>query len=480
MAIDLARIHAVFDLSMRVGEGMLGNGAAASEVTATVLRIITSSGIRSVSVTVTFDEITISYLPAPEAAPFTRIRAAGQRIQNFARLEALESITERYVRGEVSLEEASARVHEIPAERRVYPSYLVTAGLALMGGSAAWGLGAGLLVTAAAIVTAAILSVVTEMLTQRRVPLFYVQAVGGFGASLAAVGVHMIDPHANSSIVVVACLIIFLAGLTSLGAMQDAITGWYVTASARILETLMLTTGLVVGVRAGLLVAEMIGADIAVNDSLPTTLSRVVTLAVSGLVVGLGYAVSVQVPRRSLIWCSALAAVTSVVVSLLADSGLDRPWAAGITALGAGTASVVLAERTRAPALMFVMAGVIPMVPGSRIYRGLLALGSDLDSGAAHLFEAAAIAVALAAGAVLGQLLAARAQRGMGRAVSAFTPVITAPFTTVRKRRQVAVAAPRAGRPSATPTGAMLALDRTQLSAAPSAPADTHAGRAEE
>ena len=51
---DSTRLHAVFDLAMRIGEGLLTNGAAASEVTATVLRVTSSSGLRNVSVQVTF------------------------------------------------------------------------------------------------------------------------------------------------------------------------------------------------------------------------------------------------------------------------------------------------------------------------------------------------------------------------------------------------------------------------------------------
>ena len=50
MPTDSARLHAVFDLAMRIGEGLLTNGAAASEVTATVLRVTSSSGLRDVSV----------------------------------------------------------------------------------------------------------------------------------------------------------------------------------------------------------------------------------------------------------------------------------------------------------------------------------------------------------------------------------------------------------------------------------------------
>ena len=93
MPTDTARLHAVFDLAMRIGEGLLSNGAAASEVTATVLRVTSSSGLRNVSVQVTFDEVTISYLPDQLSAPFTRVRSASARVQDFSRLAAFEAVS---------------------------------------------------------------------------------------------------------------------------------------------------------------------------------------------------------------------------------------------------------------------------------------------------------------------------------------------------------------------------------------------------
>lgn len=476
VATDLARLHAVFDLAMRIGEGMLTNGAAASEVTATVLRIISSSGIRNVSVTVTFDEVSISYLPDPEAAPFTRIRAAGARIQDFTKLEAFEQIAEDYVKGAATLEESTARIALVPSAAPSYPSWLVAAALALMGGAAAYGLGAGILVTLAATATAAFLAVQTESLVRRRIPLFYVQAAGGFVAAAAAIAVHLIDPARSSSIVVVACLIILLAGLTSIGAMQDAITGWYVTASARMVETIMLTVGLIVGVRGGLLAADLLGADLSVSAPMSVSLSSVPVVLVSGALMGLGYAISVQTPPRSLAWCAVIAAVSALGANLLTDTGIERVWAVGATSLAAGVIAVLMAQQVRAPALTFVMAGVIPLVPGSRIYAGLLLIGTDLTAGAAKLFEAGEVAVALAAGAVLGQLLAARALGATGRAVSAFTPVIAAPFTTPRRRRQVA-GSPRGGRRG----GSTIAAERTTPSTSqPSEPRHDRAADQEE
>ena len=435
MPTDSTRLHAVFDLAMRIGEGLLTNGAAASEVTATVLRVTSSSGLRNVSVQVTFNEVTISYLADESATPFTRVRSASERVQDFARLAAFEDISHGYLSGELPLDEARRQASAIPQRQALYRIPLVVAGVAVMSGAAALFFGAGSLVVLAATLSAGLLIAIGELLARWNIPPFYSQVLGGFIAVGGAVLVALIDPGVNSSIVVVSCLIVQLAGLSSISAVQDAVTGWYVTAAGRMLEALMLTVGLVAGVRGGMLLADLVGADISVSAALPLTLTTAVVVIISGLGMGLGYGVGTQVPARLLLSAALVAAGSGIIAHLLSSLLLDRTFAVALAAFGTGMVATALADRLRAPSLAFVMAGVIPLVPGSIIYRGLLGLGDDLGTGVADLLGAAEIAVSIAAGVVLGQLLASRLMPYFRRSGIAYTPAISSPFTTLRRRR---------------------------------------------
>jgi uncharacterized membrane protein YjjB (DUF3815 family) len=93
-------------------------------------------------------------------------------------------------------------------------------------------------------------------------------------------------------------------------------------------------------------------------------------------------------------------------------------WAAG--ELGAGpavasaTAAVVvgfcgesLTDRLRIPPLLVAVCGIVPLLPGLAIYRGLfeIVVAADLTSGLDVLVGAAAIGLALAAGVALGKHL---------------------------------------------------------------------------
>jgi uncharacterized membrane protein YjjB (DUF3815 family) len=93
-------------------------------------------------------------------------------------------------------------------------------------------------------------------------------------------------------------------------------------------------------------------------------------------------------------------------------------WVAG--AIGAGpavataTAAVVvgfcsasLTDRLQIPPLLVVVCGIVPLLPGLAIYRGLFALvvEADIPGGSAALVGALAIGLALAAGVSLGEHL---------------------------------------------------------------------------
>src|SRR5699024_11436975 len=91
------------------------------------------------------------------------------------------------------------------------------------------------------------------------------QAAGGISASLLFVLLRIANTQVDPSLVVTASIIVFVAGLGVLGAIQDALTGFYLTASARLLEVSMATIGIIVGVGGGLNTASVLGVSVVVE-----------------------------------------------------------------------------------------------------------------------------------------------------------------------------------------------------------------------
>src|SRR3954454_9357087 len=71
--MDDLTAHAALGLALRIGAAMLAVGAAAADVTATVLRVAAGYGLANCQVDVTFTSITVSY-DREDAVPLTAMR----------------------------------------------------------------------------------------------------------------------------------------------------------------------------------------------------------------------------------------------------------------------------------------------------------------------------------------------------------------------------------------------------------------------
>ena len=98
-----------------------------------------------------------------------------------------------------------------------------------------------------------------------------------------------------------------------------------------------------------------------------------------------------------------------VAVGLYAVSfqhGFGLAWSSAFAALLLGLVGYPVARRARIPTLVVVATGITPLLPGLSIYRGLALLTTSASASLLALFNAAAIAIALSSGAILGEYFA--------------------------------------------------------------------------
>ena len=97
---------------------------------------------------------------------------------------------------------------------------------------------------------------------------------------------------------VTANIIMLLAGIGFMGALQDALSGFYVTAGARLTEALLATAGIIAGVSGGLTIGDVLGVDVgraSTRDSAPTSKS-VTAVAVGAAICAAAFAFSSYAP----------------------------------------------------------------------------------------------------------------------------------------------------------------------------------------
>jgi uncharacterized membrane protein YjjB (DUF3815 family) len=203
-----------------------------------------------------------------------------------------------------------------------------------------------------------------------------------------------------------------LAGIGFMGALQDALSGFYVTGGARLTEALLATAGIIAGVSGGLTVARMMGVHIGrLDPGAAGSVKAVSMMALGGAICAAAFAFSSYAPRRIIVPIAGIAAVAIVISQTLALQDAGRTWPTGLAAFFVGLVSYTVAGRVRVPPLVVVVSAVVPMLPGLSIYRGLslLAEGDSSTStseGLLAIITAASVATALAAGVILGEYVA--------------------------------------------------------------------------
>jgi uncharacterized membrane protein YjjP (DUF1212 family) len=426
------------DLALRIGELLLSSGAGAADVRAQMSNVAIACGLRRVTADVTFTELALSHQPSPDEPALLQMRQVQQRDIDYADLTEVDHLVRDLIRGEVDRDEARVRLNRITSTGHLRPRWSVTIGYGVMGAGVGVMLGGSTIVVAVAFVAAVGIDLIQRRLSHSRLPFFYQQVAGGLFATLLAVGVAALGFTVDPSRVVTASIILLLAGVSFMGAIQDALLGYPLTAGARILEAMLATAGIIAGVSGGLTVARMAGVEIGRLHPDSAAISTVPLLAVGGAVAAASFAFSSYAPPRSLLPIALVGGAASAAYGAMYRHDFGIAWSSGTAAVLVGLVSYGVAARIRVPTLAIVVSAIVPLLPGLSIYRGLslLAAPGEGAAGLVSLVNAAAIAIALSAGVILGEYVAqpvGREARRLERRLAG--PRLVGPHTARQARR---------------------------------------------
>ena len=404
-------IQRSLDLALRVGEMLLSNGAGAADVTATMSSITQFLGLRNVLVDVTFTTLTMSYEAGVDEPAITMRRQVTHRESDYADLTDVDHLVGDLLNEELSREEAAARILQLSSSGHPTPRWAVTVSWGVTATGVALLLGGGWVVMLLAAVSGAALEVLQRRLTRLRLPFFYSQADGGFLATTLAVGVAATNVPMDPSLVVTASIVMLLAGLGFIGAFQDALTGFYITANARILEVLIATVGIIVGVSGGLGLGRWLGVDVLVDPDLSAGLSYLPGVIIGSAITAAGFAFSAYSPARILAPIAVIGGLGGGISFALIETQVHPAAASGIAAFFIGLVSYSVAGWSRVPPLVIVVSSIVPLLPGLSIYTSLTLLAAENFTGISAMITAVAVAVLLSSGVLLGEYVAQPLQR---------------------------------------------------------------------
>lgn len=398
-------MYLTLDLALRVGDLLLANGAGAGDVHQGMKSVLRSCGLSTATPSITFTELSISYQPHIDEPAIIQTREVHHREVDHDDLTKVDHILRDLVGGRIDRDEARRRVLDAVASGHLRPRWAVTLGWGVMATGVALLIGGSALVSGLAFLCAVAIDRVTLWMGERLYPAFYLQVAGGLVATLAAVLVAALEIPVEPSRVVTAGIVMLLAGLGLVGATQDALIGYPLTATARFLEVTVSTIGIIAGVSGGLMVGRMLGVELGYLEPAVFAITTLPQMILGAGLTAAGFAYASYGRKRTLLPIALVGMLGMGVLTAVRLAGVDTLWATALAAVAVGMVSWTASGRFRVPPLAVVVSGLVPLLPGFGLYRGL-ALISEGRDGAGAVVTAVATALAIAAGAILGQYIA--------------------------------------------------------------------------
>jgi uncharacterized membrane protein YjjP (DUF1212 family) len=406
-----ARVLQVLDLCMQLGEVLLSSGENVHETTRTMMRLASACGLSAVDVDITFTSITMCCHRGMAAAPVTTMRLVRYRSLDLTRLAEVSSVVERVERGELDLDSAAAVLSEAVSSPHPYPRWVATTGWAALAASVALLLGAAPVTALVAFVVTALIDRTGRLLNRWGLPAFFLQVVGGIlatGATLALFAAGVFPPGTRPSLVIAATITVLLSGLSVVGTVQDAISGYYVTAAGRAAEIMLQSAGLLTGVVLGLKIGFAFGLALEVAGELPRGPGQFSLSLLAAAGAAAAFSLAGYARLRPLLAAGLAGAAGWGTYGALTQLLAFGPVAAtGAAAVVVGIATGLLRRGGPVAPLVVTLAGITPLLPGFTAYRGFYQLAVEgLAEGLVTVTVALGTGLALAAGVVFGDFIA--------------------------------------------------------------------------
>jgi uncharacterized membrane protein YjjP (DUF1212 family) len=435
---DESTVHFVLDLAIRIGEVQMSVGAGAADVTATIIAVANAYGLPHCEVDVIFTSITVTCHRGVDQPPATSLRVVRSRSLDYTRLALVERLVGDITGGRIPVREAHIELNKITTAPHPYPRWLATLAYAGMAAAIALLIGGDAPVAGSAAVITALVDRVGRLLNRRALPFFFQQLVGGAlatGTALALVASGVLPE--KPTLVVAAAITVLLSGLSVVSTVQDAITGYNVTAAGRTIEVSLMTAGLIAGVVLALNAAVGLGLPSeGLADPLAPSALRLPLQTVAGGAAAACFALASYATRRAVLVAGLAGAVGAGGYSLLALGGAGPIAGSAVAATVIGFAGGLISRRLRIPPLVVAVSGMVPLLPGLTTYRALFEMAVErAGTGLATLMVAASVALALAAGVALGEYLAQPVRYGLGRLERRLSgPRMAGPLRPTRRR----------------------------------------------
>lgn len=382
-------------LALDVGEGMLKNGAEVARVEDTIERICRAYGAAHVEVFTIISMINAA-IRMPDGSYSSQLRRVKQTSNNLNTLENLNALSRQICRDKPSLDEFDERLHKLKAQRP-YPVWVQIAFAAIGASGFCLFFGGGFFDALVTLAIGVLISFVNNSSSKRFNAMAKTVTSAFISAGLAGL-IYMAVPSLNVDAIIIGAIMLLVPGLLFGTAMRDLLCGDLIAGTLKILQAILQT--LMIGF--GYMLAYAVIGDYMIPKAPDASGDSFLIQLVTALVTSVAFAAVFKSNKRHLAMagvCGILTYATYFAVYTLASSLF---WAGFISSLVAALFSECNARVRKAPSLVMLMPGVIPIVPGGYLYRTVRDFVRGLPGDAfVHLSDAASVALGIAGGVVL-------------------------------------------------------------------------------
>lgn len=367
----------LLNMASLAGVLMISSGAETHRVEDTMQRILSTTNFEHAEAMV-FPTGFVVTLSDPSSVNLSITERVPGVSNNLGRVADVNQVSREFCSGKITLDEAIAKLNEIKNKRR-YSNLMILLGyiLASCGFCVMFGgnFGDAICTLFCGLAVGFVNIYLGPKIGKGFVTCIVASAVVTVTAVIVAfLSRQLFDISLQAQCMIIGGIMPLVPGLAMTNAARDILHGDHLSGGARAIEAFCVAAMVAVGVGAGMAIANVCGfADtliLSFNLSVDTFVRFLAATACSAIAV-VGFALLFEIHPRLMPYC-ALCGAISWAVYLVADYfGASGVVATFYATLAVDLFSHINARALKTPVIIFLITGLLPLVPGISIYKSV-------------------------------------------------------------------------------------------------------------
>jgi len=407
----------VLYIACNMGKMMLQNGGETYRAEETIVRTCAYYDIKASSFATLNTIITSTDLfeNKPEDSRYTIVDRINFRTINLDKVAKLNNMARNL--DNYTIEELKTEIKNINNEVKMSRLKKVI-GHVLAGGAFALLFKGGIRDSIVAVISMLLLSFFDKHLREKKLNSFFTNLVGAMFVTIISLVFYSIGFIEDFSIANIAALMLLAPGISFTNSIRDIIAGDFISGISRGVEAVAVGVALAAG--SGMILSVLLGvasefakatANIIVSHpSLGIAeYLRFIKEILLAILATFGFGILFGIKDKKLFYASISGGLGWFFYIFALHVNLSPSIGFFLGSLSMTIYSEIMARKLRAPAITFLIGGLIPLVPGSGVYYTMYNLLNNdfekaLEKGVESLLCAGAIAIGILIGSTLCQI----------------------------------------------------------------------------